>query len=626
MKSIRRKITLFILIAILVPYILFSMLNYIDVRNSLETNLKNVNSDLTKTVAGEIAQFFNKVFAITSSLSQRSEVVNMKAEDSRLALENAYREYDFFDLLYLTDLKGMQIARSSGMNADRSGRFWFKKSIRTETPFISEGYFSRKENNVIVSVIIPVINSGKMVGVFGTDLIFAEFSKTLDSLSKKGVRMYLVDWNGNVIYDSKVGTLYALNNLSKGERTVLETDKNGDVLLDKEQNQKTKVEIIKVEKGLKDAAAKVLKNESGSIIYKNENGGNKVIVSYTPIEVKNSAQSFGVLFQQDYKETAVYANRVLVDMAITSGLLLIVLIVLSVSISVWISIPIVKITEGVKAIKNGRLEHRIEIKGDDEFSKLGTAVNGMAANLMDSYEQQIRKNRELRGINMELEASNSQLIAAIRSLNESEENLREAFRKTVQGLIAAVEAKDIYTESHSLRVANYSVIIANTMGYELKKQEDLWVAAVLHDIGKIGIPDMILNKKGKLTESEYNEIKQHPVIACKMLAKIDLSIEILEAIRYHHERYDGQGYPDNLIGNDIPEMAAIISVADAFDAITSSRAYRASRTIKEGVDEIVRNVGTQFNVIVVSAFLNVYKENEEILSQIHLSNNIDMPI
>jgi len=626
LKSIRSKITIVILIAILIPYAIFSTINYFSIRNNLEMNIININNDLAKAVSGEVTQFFSKAYAISSAISQRSEITNMNAEETRLVLEKVYKEYDFFDLLYLTNMSGMQIARSTGMNADRSGRFWFKRSLETKEPFVSEGYFSRKENNIVVSIIIPVMNKEKMAGVFGTDLIFPEFSKTISSLSKKGISMYLIDWNGNVVFDSKVNSLNTLDNLYKEERTVLIFDKNGDVLLDNEQNQLQRIETLKVDKVFKDASTQVLKDKSGSIVDKLTSNKDKVVVSYIPIEIDKSVKSYGLLFVQNYQEISLYSNKVLIDIVITSGILLIVLVILSVLISNWISKPIIRITEGVKAIKNGRLEHRIKVEGQDEFSKLGEAVNGMAMNLMDSYEQQIRKNRELRGINMELEAANSQLIAAVRSLNESEENLREAFRKTVQGLIAAVEAKDIYTESHSLRVANYSVIIANLMGYELKKQEDIWVAAVLHDIGKIGISDNILNKKERLTDSEYNEIKQHPVIACKMLAKIDLSTEVIEAIRYHHERFDGHGYPDCLIGKDIPEMAAIISVADAFDAITSTRAYRNSRTIKEGIDEIVRNVGTQFDFEIVSILLRIYNENEDLLTQIHINNNIEMPI
>jgi putative nucleotidyltransferase with HDIG domain len=224
---------------------------------------------------------------------------------------------------------------------------------------------------------------------------------------------------------------------------------------------------------------------------------------------------------------------------------------------------------------------------------------------------------------IELISSLSNNIAIAIDNAKAYDNLKQSYLKTVKSLVSVVEAKDEYTESHSIRVAKYSAFIASEMNYPKSFIEDIWVAGELHDIGKIGIDDSILNKNGPLTEDEYNTIKQHPVIAYKIVSKIGLREDILKAIRHHHERFDGKGYPDMIKGDEIPVMASIISVADAFDAITSNRPYRKSRSIIQGINEIVMNRGTQFNPVVVQTIEKMFIKKQEIFEKIHNDEEID---
>ncbi len=203
------------------------------------------------------------------------------------------------------------------------------------------------------------------------------------------------------------------------------------------------------------------------------------------------------------------------------------------------------------------------------------------------------------------------------------ESLKHSYLKTVQSLVSVVEAKDEYTESHSIRVAKYSAFIAAEMNFPKSFIEDIWVAGVLHDIGKIGINDSILNKAGPLTAEEYNAIKQHPEIAYRIVSKIGLGEDILMAIKHHHERYDGKGYPDMVNGEEISIMASIISVSDAFDAITSNRPYRKSRSLSQGINEVSCNRGTQFNPTVVQAFEKAYLLKREVFQRIYDDAEID---
>jgi PAS domain S-box-containing protein/putative nucleotidyltransferase with HDIG domain len=204
------------------------------------------------------------------------------------------------------------------------------------------------------------------------------------------------------------------------------------------------------------------------------------------------------------------------------------------------------------------------------------------------------------------------------------ENVKNSYLKTVQSLVSTIEAKDMYTESHSLRVAKYATFIAKQLDMDKSDVEDIWVAGVLHDIGKIGISDSILNKKDHLNNEEYQLVKQHPTIAYKIISNVGLNQGIMRAVKHHHERYDGKGYPDGLQGENIDIWAAIISVADAFDAITSERPYKKSKSLQEGIEELNSCRGTQFNPKVVDIFSKAYYNNKEVIMQIYKDEEVKL--
>lgn len=173
--------------------------------------------------------------------------------------------------------------------------------------------------------------------------------------------------------------------------------------------------------------------------------------------------------------------------------------------------------------------------------------------------------------------------------------MKELFIQTAEALAGAIDAKDKYTHGHSIRVARYSRKIAELSGMSESECEKIYFAAMLHDVGKIGIPDNIISKTGKLTAEEYDEIKQHPVAGKNILNRISRLPYLSVGANYHHERFDGKGYPLGLKGDDIPEMARVIAVADAYDAMTSKRSYRnpiPQQTVRE---EIVKGMETQFD-------------------------------
>lgn len=216
----------------------------------------------------------------------------------------------------------------------------------------------------------------------------------------------------------------------------------------------------------------------------------------------------------------------------------------------------------------------------------------------------------------------SNLVMAIRNAQlfkelESElEEKRQMFVRTTIALAAAIEAKDNYTHGHTTRVTNLSLEIAGKIGQTDKKIfgkgffENLHIASLLHDIGKIGIPEHILNKRGDLTIGERNKIKKHPLIGAAILKPIKDLEEPLLGVKYHHERYDGQGYPEGLKGDQIPLIASIISVADSFDAMITDRPYRAALEKQQAIAEIRRLGSRQFNPRVVEAFWELYQQKK----------------
>ena len=188
---------------------------------------------------------------------------------------------------------------------------------------------------------------------------------------------------------------------------------------------------------------------------------------------------------------------------------------------------------------------------------------------------------------------------------KEKEHEHTLFKQTAEALASAIDAKDKYTHGHSSRVADYSVQIARAVYKSDEECEQILFAALLHDVGKIGIADTIINKEGKLTAEEFAQIKLHPVYGYQILSKIEVSPYLSIGARYHHERYDGKGYPDGLIGEGIPEIARIIAVADAYDAMTSKRSYRDPIPQQRVREELVKGMGTQFDPLFAKTMIHL---------------------
>ena len=207
-----------------------------------------------------------------------------------------------------------------------------------------------------------------------------------------------------------------------------------------------------------------------------------------------------------------------------------------------------------------------------------------------------------------------QIKAINEKLADTFKQLEQSYMESIQTVRYTVEAKDTYTRGHSDRVSEYSVLIGKKLGLSEEDINRLRIGGLFHDVGKIGVPDNILQKNGKLSDDEYSEIKNHPTIGAHILSTASIFKDILPIVKYHHERYDGRGYPERLQGEKIPYLARITAIADTFDAMTSKRVYRDSLPIERVIEEFKNCRGTQFDPELDDLFVDILENNyDEIL-------------
>lgn len=239
----------------------------------------------------------------------------------------------------------------------------------------------------------------------------------------------------------------------------------------------------------------------------------------------------------------------------------------------------------------------------DSESEVKCLKMGAADFIKKPFIPEVMLNRIRRSI--QLEDLNRNLQEKVKEKTGQIEQLSFEIISTIASMI---EAKDRYTKGHSVRVAEYSAMTARALGWDEKQVQNLKYIALLHDIGKVGIPDEVLNKPGKLTPAEFNIIKSHTMLGGDILKDIETIDDVASGAKYHHERYDGQGYPCGLVGIHIPEVARIICIADAYDAMGSKRVYRDALSPEHIREELIKGRGTQFDPVYTDTFLHLLDE------------------
>jgi putative nucleotidyltransferase with HDIG domain len=241
----------------------------------------------------------------------------------------------------------------------------------------------------------------------------------------------------------------------------------------------------------------------------------------------------------------------------------------------FITRPIKELCVGVEELKEGKRTRPLRIYSKDELGKLTESFNNMSELITDQKKEIFKYTQEL----------------------------EEAYISILRVLAMAIDARDSYTLGHSARVALHSLIIGEEIGLKENELEELEIASLFHDVGKLKTPDAILFKSRSLDSTEYDVIRHHPEDGAEILNKVKPLQKYVEPVKHHHEYYNGKGYPDGLDGDGIPLYAAIISIADTYDAITSTRPYRKALSKEEACKELEKGAGKQFHPDLVKAFL-----------------------
>jgi len=292
-----------------------------------------------------------------------------------------------------------------------------------------------------------------------------------------------------------------------------------------------------------------------------------------------TAQGWKIFVQIEKKQAYATVNQMIQATLFWAGLAMALALILAYLLAGLITRPIKALAAGTEAFAKGQLDQRVRVDARNELGALADTFNAMADQLQNYIQR---------------------LSAAV-TLNS------ELFIGTVKALAEAIDEKDPYTRGHSERVNQYAVLLAKQMGLSKKEIYEVHISSLFHDIGKIGIEDKILRKPAALTDEEYTVMKQHPNKGYQMLSKIKPMKDIIPGVRFHHERWDGSGYPMGMKGEQIPLPARIVAIADAFDAMTTNRPYQKAMPFDKAIARLFELSDRAFDRRVVTAFNEAYK-------------------
>ena len=310
-----------------------------------------------------------------------------------------------------------------------------------------------------------------------------------------------------------------------------------------------------------------------------EDGPQDVLVQVSAVE----ASGWGVVVQKPLSTAFAAVDRMIFQTVLSTLLLVALALSFAYVAASWVSRPIQRLAATTHEIAAGKFGGQVETQGlTFEFADLAEDFNQMSGHV-ERYIQQLKQAAQAN---------------------------RELFIGSMRAFVAAIDAKDPYTRGHSERVALFSRTIARFMGLPEDVQHKVWISGLLHDVGKIGVEDVVLLKEGKLTPEEFEKMKMHTVIGAEIMTPIEQLREMVPGIRSHHEAWNGRGYPDGLKGEQIPLYGRIIGVADTFDAITTNRPYQQAYSLDYAVETIKKLTGSRFDAKVVTAFLRAFEAGE----------------
>lgn len=554
-------LSVLILISVVPMYFYSAKVEAIN-RDRLITNERLLQNTVTRSLADDISQRQESLRMMLANLSSALQVSsggdltgdNVEAPELRALLENFVSSSD--NLAYVTllnsDAKGISAGRiAPDVFLQRELQRSFAaasegRSYNGPALVIGNGHAAR----TVMLVSTPVTYSGRFLGMIGTVVDLQFLIRRLQEVERNGLTPYVVDSDGRLVAgaDSEYVT--------GQDMTSLEIVKNF-------VDQGSKAQLV--------AATRDFTLHEG----KTEIG---MLGTYSPV----LNLDWAVVVQKPRDE----AYRSVFEMQHTARLLALLAVLLSVGISVYaahlITHPLKVLTESSRAIARGDFSQRVHLKSRTEIGELASTFNTMSEEL-------------------------EQFVLDLKSaVNQN----RELFMGSIQMLAGAVDEKDPYTRGHSDRVTRYSMMIATEMGLSEDATEVVRVSAQLHDVGKIGIEDLILKKPGALTTEEFAIMKTHTTKGANILRPVAQLKDMIPGIELHHESLDGRGYPHGLHGDEIPLLARIIAVADTFDALTTNRPYQQAHDPLEALRIIHNLSGKRLDPAAVAALTAIYQRGE----------------
>lgn len=382
----------------------------------------------------------------------------------------------------------------------------------------------------------------------------------------------------------------------QGEVQIFLIDRDGELLWSEGATAGVRQALAKSDL-VRDFAKKPL-NLTAEYDLESESGSVSMLGMVSPVV----ESGWGVVVHRPVAAAYESARRMVISALLATVLLLLLAVLFAIYASRWLGQPIRQLSETAHSMASGNFAERLpEQRIVAELADLSADFNLMAGYVEDH----------------------------VAKLNEAARQNRELFISSIRAFAAAIDAKDPYTRGHSERVAELSLLIARSLGQSEDFQHKLWIGALLHDVGKIGIEDRVLNKSGVLTPEEFEQMKAHPAIGAEILQSIEPLREMLPAVRWHHENWNGKGYPDQLRGAAIPLMARIVAVADCFDAITTNRPYQKAYEAPYAAELITQLAGSRFDAKVVTAFLRAFQGGallEDLNDRTRPGLDVELPI
>ncbi len=519
----------------------------------LDTDQKLLHLQICKSVASEVALFLRSSANIITPVEKSVEIgydsnnpsavfYDSKTRDLITALFQSHNRIINIRVLYLNNRgvqAGYKIDEASPINGELMDTI--QRCLSSDYFHISRPQYSEDFNQVLFVIGKTVLINNKIQGVITMVFSMADVMDTVRRAHQSSNTAFILDGQGNIILHPEIRVIRAQINVADSP--------------------------------IFQELRKLRSHAISTFPFTDRSSGRPVDMLGTVYMIPDSVVGWGVAVQTPAEVANVVIQNMRRQTVYWILLSIILALLMSFLFSQQISIPIQILTQKTLSITDGNFSERVDIRSNNELGILAENFNLMTEEIEDY----------------------------IKRLKQAAEENRQLFLGAIRTLAAAIDAKDPYTRGHSERVTRYSEIIATELGLPTEEVENIQIAALLHDVGKIGISDSILQKPSILTEDEYAVMKQHPELGGNIMSQIQQLKHIIPGMRYHHESLDGSGYPRGLKGDEIPLAARIIGVADAFDAMTTERPYQKPLATDEAMEIINRKAGQKFDRRVVDA-------------------------